>query len=64
MSSVTVVAVIVHKYNLLQEVGGCSVYDAGDGAKKNCVGLIVKDDHHRCCWKVRRVPPVNTPGRE
>ena len=55
---------VVHKYDLLEKVGRGSVYDAGDSSKENCVGLVVEDDHHRSCWKIKGVSPVHTPARD
>ena len=55
---------VIHEYDILEKVGRGAVYDAGDGSKENCVGLIVEDDHHRSCWKIRRVSPVHTPKND
>jgi hypothetical protein len=38
---------VIHKNDFLEEVRRGAVYDAGDGPKKNGVGFVVEDDHHR-----------------
>ena len=55
---------VVHEYYLLEKVGRGTVDDAGDGSKKNSIRFVMEDDHHRCRWKIRGVPTVDTPAGE
>ena len=58
----TVVTIVIHQYDLVQEFWGGPVDDTGDGAQEDGICLIMEDDHHRGSWEVRGILPINTAG--
>ena len=62
LPSLTMVAEVIHQYNLVEEFLGGPVDDTGDGAQEDSVCLIMEDDHHRGSWEVRGILAINTAG--
>lgn len=54
----TAVAVVVHQYDLFEEVGWSPLDDCVDGAQQHWQGLVDKDEDYaelRKVWRVRHV---------